>query len=432
MLRHEKLMLPAGILVVGLVSSISTSAAQSEHAGQGDQTVWRLADKRTEPAERRKDYGWTEGSTKLVDLVIIGPTNFINVRKFVRSGETKKEVTFTFEFKEPPKVFKSGESIPFELSGEASRSAGPAEFAEVATAWFYGEGIDISLKLKLGSMKPKGEQKTTFLVPKSLPDKFKIMAKLGPAKTTWFYERSTLAAGVDFQEWSTTLPAWHTPVAPLADPIYYVPEWLEWIKPTPQKTYTRGRLTVPRGEVWYYSKTFNKWKGPVRGQLTVYNGDRVRTGANASCKIVFVNPEGQQDTILITHDTLVEVPSSPDRLAPPPTWMWTIYQGAVSIKRAAFRAVTVPKRRDPFFVRSPMVCVGVRGTEFVMRHDERSGSTTIYLHTGSLSVTNQVLQGGRNLPAGTRLTITKTGSESLVPMTRSDWQRALTELKLDK
>ena len=67
-----------------------------------------------------------------------------------------------------------------------------------------------------------------------------------------------------------------------------------------------------------------------------------------------------------------------------------------------------------------------------MRHDERSGSTTIYLHTGSLSVANLVLQGERKLPAGTRLTITENGSESLVPMTRSDWERALTELKLDK
>ena len=195
--------------------------------------------------------------------------------------------------------------------------------------------------------------------------------------------------------------------------VYHVPEWLEWIKPE-RDTFQRGFVKPwdKGGEIWVYSRSFDKWIGPIRSSTRLYTGDIVATGPDTSARVYFANEEGQQDAISVGSETFLEVPFGEERLEYPN--LWSIYTGLVKIKRALLREV--PETGDsPFIVRTPTVVAGSRGTEFVVSYDPETQRSNIYLISGEVDYFNLAASGPEDavLTAGEKLTVMENGQEAV-------------------
>jgi hypothetical protein len=190
---------------------------------------------------------------------------------------------------------------------------------------------------------------------------------------------------------------------------------------SPTSVQERGTVIEPRGAVEHYVKAFNKWVGPLRADTPVYTGDIVRTGPNSSCRVVFRNRAGRQDTITVGPDTLLEIPEIPE-LQPRLSITTQIWKGIIKIKKAILREPPTEEERleEIFTVRTPTIVVGVRGTEFILSVRENE-SSEILLKEGQLEITNLKTNLRTILPAGKQMIVRDDGSEERGVIAAGQW-----------
>lgn len=212
----------------------------------------------------------------------------------------------------------------------------------------------------------------------------------------------------------------------------YVPDWLEWLKP---EKLIRGRGTViePDGKIWVYNRALRKWKGPIRSDTALYTEDIIATGSSSSCRVVFRNPEGNQDTISVGGDTLLEIPGLPnDQPKSEYPNLWAIYKGVVKITHA-IRGQSIKVEPASFVIHTPTIVVGTRGTEFVVSVDPEMQDTTVHLIEGELNYYN-LAEGGtedRVLTAGHTLVVFANGKEIISETNQEGLENLLAQHNLD-
>ena len=248
-----------------------------------------------------------------------------------------------------------------------------------------------------------------------------------PGYQGWVYDtaqeienimRAQLSDTPSAVEESNALPPWLENDLVFVDrdwTVYEVPEWLDWIKP---KRVIRSRGVVmpwdKGGEIWVYNQTFDKWTGPIRGQVVLYTGDMIATGPNTSARVYFSNGE-ISDGISVGSDTLLEVPGLPEDYTSEHPTLWTLYKGFVKIKRAVLKEV--PEYDDnPFIIRTMTCVAGSRGTEFIVTSDPIGGVSGIHLLSGELNVYNLAAAGPEDeiLTAGNTLVVTANGDQTVL------------------
>jgi len=188
----------------------------------------------------------------------------------------------------------------------------------------------------------------------------------------------------------------------------------------------KGTVIEPRGAVEHYVKAFNKWKGPLRGDTPVYTGDMVRTGSNSSCRVVFRNRAGLQDTISVGADTLLEIPQSA-ALQPRLSLTTQLWKGLIKIKKALLRELPTGAERleERFTVRTATIVAGVRGTEFILSARE-NGPTEVFLKEGQLEITNLKTSQKTMLQPGQQMIVRKNGAEEKGTMAVGQWDSFIT------
>ncbi len=182
----------AGVLAIVLPPLTGTVSAQSNDVGS---VVWTRSGPMIEKGEKG---GWVDGSVQVVDYVNVSGTSFQNIRKYIASGKTLKNVELNFEF-DPPREMRAGEPARLWLSGRSYSHIAGALFAEKATTELVGERIGKKLVLRLGDgdQRKKRVREATFVVPENWPNRFVIYAKIGTTKVTWTYKKSGRVSPTD-------------------------------------------------------------------------------------------------------------------------------------------------------------------------------------------------------------------------------------------
>lgn len=185
-------------------------------------------------------------------------------------------------------------------------------------------------------------------------------------------------------------------------------------------TRARGAVIEPRGEVMVYSAAFRKWRGPMNSDTQVYEGDRVRTGPRSSCRVVFTNRAGRQDTVSVGSDTLLEIPSSP---RPELSIAAKLVFGIIAIDKALRRAPGAPEE-SPFLIRTMTVCTGRRGTTYAIRV-RADGVTDVLVEDGLVGVFELDSRQLTELGARQQASFTGAGGARVAPLGPTDFAATL-------
>ncbi|MFC1920149.1 hypothetical protein ACFLYQ_00310 [Chloroflexota bacterium] len=263
-----------------------------------------------------------------------------------------------------------------------------------------------------------------------------------------------------------------------------LPSFLQgWVKnpnTNDKTTVKRGRIDPGQAEVYVYHKAFKKWVGPLKSEVPVYTGDIVVTTGGKNAIVTFFNDhlgEGghSTDSIPISGDTVLQVPFTPEDYAEKEEYLlWSLYKGAVRVKRAAFKETNLLEERDPFIVRTPtVVCGSGEGrrphfgsspentlpvavaslvpdlgnilsssasvnedwtdtSDFIIQYDPETESTSIYVISGEVDYYNLIMGGEDTsvLTAGESLFLSERGNEYVEPLSQEQWDALVDENKL--
>ncbi|MHC4535553.1 MAG: FecR family protein [Planctomycetota bacterium] len=384
---------------------------------------------------------------------------------------------FTFSFDNPQRTIYPGQNLVLNLKGSAIGSTrikalnGPQQDIRSARCLYkltyvkdgisgnstYADDNPYGLTMTEGQQ-PRSES-YRFLIRKDLEDstdEFRIRAMLaGPFNMAveWTYKYLTgPKSDLEADDWIDLLP--------------------DFLKPEgsdKRTTEVRGKITVPRGQVDHYLHPFRMWKYSLKGEIPIYTGDRVRTGPNSSCKVMFTNRAGKQDTILVGSNTLLEIPDIPEREIKL-SWPATIYIGILMVKHRAMRERPTFSMFGPpsFIVRTPTVVAGVGenpiqwfrgggvkndrseknppiiaaslllnpgdyGLRFALAAEDWTGvseyiiqvdsdkTTRVFVNEGTVYALNLVSKKTTELLAGQRITAQTNGAEEQVEMAPGQW-----------
>lgn len=477
--------------------------------GEGGDSVWVLTDV----------VRGTEDETTVVESAMYGIESKIKaiVKESVfeyyatisKAGELLADAHFTYYYDIPPRELVPGETVQLAASGKVEDFVGTADQPFHYLVSLRKDDGSIATRLadqqyELNRENTQGSTMLQFVVPEATGGKLWIRPRISTSDQfymIWVYtpgeasssasQTATAASGTTSSTGSDDRPAWQKRAEQYVTrggEIFDVPPWLQWLKPK-ELTQQRGTIIEPKGEVWVYDSAFGKWKGPLKADTTLYSGDRVRTGPKTTCRVVFTNKKGQQDVISVSSDTLVESPRA-IKESPYPA-LWSLYEGAVRIKRAVtvITGGEIPKTQEnPFIVRTPTIAGGTRGSlpdfngaycaieepgivlagaqpepwlstaagppaadeewtvteEFIVSTDGLS--TSVYVISGELDYHNYqpgsegdpalfVAAGGPKesvISSGQKLTVTDTGTESVTAFTGNELDSLVAAQGLDE
>jgi hypothetical protein len=209
-----------------------------------------------------------------------------------------------------------------------------------------------------------------------------------------------------------------------------VPEWLDWIKPQPDAEQIFGVLTPVDGEIWVYSRSTQKWKGPAKAGDSIGSGDIVVVGEDSSTKIL-ITQEPWGGELILSDLAALRVPL-PAKDTDYPT-LWYLYSGAIRFKRSLMgEPPPPPMNPPPMYATDHDVIVGAR-SEFVFSHDPETHTSTIYLIEGEIDYYNLVAAGpdDGSISSGQKVVITGDGSETLSTFDETELDTFLNENRLN-
>ncbi|MBW3015954.1 FecR family protein [Candidatus Woesearchaeota archaeon] len=138
----------------------------------------------------------------------------------------------------------------------------------------------------------------------------------------------------------------------------------------------------------------NKWF--LAGVNTpLFPGDRIRTGPDSKVKYILLQPDGTQDIIDIRPNSLFEVPDTyaTDKEK-------TLYETFGSIVATISRRISGEKPN--FYVKTPGVVLGIRGTEFFLSYDNVTKESFVMVKEGEVEVegtTTSLVKSGEQVRA---------------------------------
>ncbi|MGQ0740370.1 MAG: hypothetical protein ACT4OJ_15060 [Bacteroidota bacterium] len=197
----------------------------------------------------------------------------------------------------------------------------------------------------------------------------------------------------------------------------------------------RGRILNPQGHIEIYIAGFNKWK-QVDTERPVRGGDRVKTSGNATCTLQIFTPSGVPDNVLISENTLVEIPDMPGQGKKPPTdWYWKdgkkvpkpvymkLLEGVIY-----FFTGDVPDfnydDEEPFNMTTPTFVTGFRGTEVFLCHDPASKIDLLLVKDGIVDA--QIGTIKKEVKAGQQIYTSNGKISETYPLNQNLWNQLKT------
>jgi hypothetical protein len=185
-----------------------------------------------------------------------------------------------------------------------------------------------------------------------------------------------------------------------AETPYAFKDWVVWLftKQGSAGNKNRGFIKALKNKegVRIFRPSIKKWIRVGAG-TQIFEEDRILTRSDSRVKvIIFDDFDNTQNVVDILPNTLFEAPSSYDR-----------YKGERPIVHVIKGVIKTIKRRvsgdkPGFYVKTPTVCVGVRGTEFIVAHDPDTEKDTVMVIEGKVQVngtTTMNLEPGQQVEA---------------------------------
>ncbi len=156
-------------------------------------------------------------------------------------------------------------------------------------------------------------------------------------------------------------------------------------KPIPKVSTVRGKVLNADGEVFVWSASFRKWRGPVKSGTLIYNGDVLITTNRGEAKLIMYGPGGQ-DTVDVRTDTFLEIPD-PTNFKEYNQSLWGILKNKAL---EVYNAVTNKEVKVPMWRRQMQtvtVTLSTRGTHYIVAYDEISNTSSVFLNEGEAEIT---------------------------------------------
>jgi hypothetical protein len=339
--------------------------------------VWVLQSARTNPKDepKRFDAGITPGyySPRFAgsfEEIVVTEEQLGVKQKWIERERLDFNVELMANMKPPENTLKPGDTIPLEV-----------QFAKSGSVQSGNPGIIFRFAVSDGTL--SGPPEVSFFP--FAPD------YAGPATAVWkltvpaardgefTIDASLNNHGAAWVRWTYRIEEKAVPPPPIRDREEFLPDYFRPKRST--STSARGVVIEPQGTIEIYDAAFDRWRGPLRSDTEVREGDRVRTGPKSTCRVVFANRAGLQDTVTIGEDTLLEIPR---RDRPPLSLTAELILGIIKIKHALVGDSSGPPE-NPFVVRTATVVVGSRGTEYVVSVAE-DNTTQVLVKEGLVGV----------------------------------------------
>ncbi len=185
-----------------------------------------------------------------------------------------------------------------------------------------------------------------------------------------------------------------------AETPYQFADWIKYIF-SPQGEEVKGLKKVgfikavkDKNGIRIWRPSAKKWLR-VGVHMSIFEGDRLRTGPDSKAKVIIFNDfQNAQDVFDIRSNTLYEVPGSANYYkGERPIVFWI--KGAV---KTAHRRLTGQKPN--FYVKTPTISTGARGTEYIVEHDPDTLIDTVLVLEGEVEVsgnTTEILTRGQRI-----------------------------------
>jgi hypothetical protein len=362
--------------------------------------VWVLQSARTNPKDepKRFDAGITPGyySPRFAgsfEEVVVSEEKLGVKLKWIERERLDYDVELTANMKPPENTLKPGDTIPLEV-----------QFAKSGSVQSGNPGIIFRFAVSDGNL--SGPPEVGFFP--FAPD------YAGPATAVWKLTvpaardgEFTIDASLDnhgaaWVRWMYRIEEKSASPAPISDWEELLPDYFRPKRST--STSSRGVVIEPRGTIEIYDAAFDRWRGPLRSDTEIREGDQVRTGPKSTCRVVFANRAGLQDTVTIGEETLLEIPR---RDRPPLSLAAELILGVIRIKHALVGDPSGPPE-SPFVVRTATIIAGSRGTDYVMSVT-RDNTVRVFVEEGVVGVFAIGPQKLTELGPGEKVTISPTG-----------------------
>ncbi len=167
------------------------------------------------------------------------------------------------------------------------------------------------------------------------------------------------------------------------EPVYEEPETLEEEPPQEDEVQPEEPAEKPvaavanlEGEVWVVTK--DGFRTRVSADTVVHSGDTIESKEG---RAMFRLQDGHKIIVGRNSQFMFEEPS------------------AIKLSLGHIKAFFSLNKR--FTVSTPIAHIGIRGTEFILSHDQTTGTSTMHLHEGEVEVTaggeTEIVQAGNSV-----------------------------------
>jgi|GEM_PF-5147716 len=169
-----------------------------------------------------------------------------------------------------------------------------------------------------------------------------------------------------------------------------------------------------------------KWMG-VGVHTPLFPEDRLRTGPNSKVNVVLLNTDGTQDILDIRSNSLFE----------PEGTRYEDHDDSIRIVKFAGSMIATIKRRiqgnkPNFYVKTPTVTSGIRGTKFYLSYDTSTNVTSLMVSEGEVELagaTTAIVKAGEQIKAekGVLGEIEDLDTAKWDELTKQDWDEEASE-----
>ncbi len=161
----------------------------------------------------------------------------------------------------------------------------------------------------------------------------------------------------------------------------------------------------------------------VSTQTPLFPGDRFRTGPNSMMKLILTNTDGTENVIYVRPNSLFEVEGT----------RYEDYDDSIRIVKAMGSIVATIKRRvsgkkPNFYVKTPGVVLGIRGTEFYLEYNTTTNETRLMVKEGVVEITGETIA---SVKTGEQILVENDILGEIEELNASEWNR-ITEQDWDE
>ncbi len=179
------------------------------------------------------------------------------------------------------------------------------------------------------------------------------------------------------------------------------------------------RAIKNKKEVKIFRENKKKWY-PVGISTPLYPGDILRIGPNGRAQLRLWESDVNSYIVDLLPNTLYSVPDPNDRYSGK-------YPVSVLIKGVVKTVIRrLRGQKSDFYIKTPTVVLGIRGTEFILGHDNETKTDRIMVYEGVVDINNETI-----VEAGEQIKFYNGVPGNIEPLDEEEWN-TLTEEDWDQ